>query len=91
MYIIKKVNIIYMLRTFARNNTPLVSIVVFLLVFIMVHMLQPGFLYNRDGSLRDFGVGYKNKTILPLWLLSIILGILSYVLVLYYVSYMRLV
>ena len=80
-----------MLRTFARNNTPLVSIVVFLLVFIMVHMLQPGFLYNRDGSLRDFGVGYKNKTILPLWLLSIILGILSYVLVLYYVSYMRLV
>jgi hypothetical protein len=76
-----------MLRTFTRDNPTLASIIIFLVIFGIVQMLQPAFLYNRDGSIRDFGVGYKNKTILPVWLFSIILGILSYVLVLYYLSY----
>ena len=76
-----------MLRTFTRNNITLVSIVIFLVVFGLIQMMKPSFLYNNDGSLRDFGVGYKNKTILPLWLFSIILGILTYICVLYYVRY----
>lgn len=76
-----------MLRTFTRNNTILVSIVIFLVIFGIVQMMNPSFIYNNDGSLREFGVGYKNKTILPLWLFSIILGILTYVLVLYYLRY----
>jgi hypothetical protein len=75
-----------MLRTFARNNKAFASIVVFLLVFGFIQMLKPSFLYNRDGSLREFGVGYRNKTILPMWLLSIVLGILSYIFVLYYLA-----
>ena len=49
--------------------------------------MKPAFLYNRDGSIRDFGVGYKNKTIVPLWLFSIILSIFSYLFVLYYLAY----
>jgi uncharacterized membrane protein YozB (DUF420 family) len=73
-----------MLRTFTRNNTTFVSIVLFLFIFGLVQMLKPNFLYNKDGSIREFGVGYTNKTILPLWLFSIILGILTYVIVLYY-------
>jgi len=76
-----------MLRTFTRNNTTLVSIIIFLIIFGVIQLLRPAFLYNRDGSIREFGVGYKNKTILPLWLFSIILGILSYVIVLYYLTY----
>ena len=78
-----------MLRTFARNNTTLVSIIIFLIVFGIIQMLQPSFLYNIDGSIREFGVGYKNKTILPLWLFAIVLGILSYTFVLYYLTYPR--
>jgi hypothetical protein len=54
-------------------------------------MIQPAFLYDKDGSIREFGVGYKNKTILPMWLFSIILGILSYTFVLYYLTYPRFV
>ena len=50
-------------------------------------MIKPSFLYNKDSSLRQFGIGYKNNTILPLWLFSIILGILIYMLVLYYVTH----
>jgi len=76
-----------MLRTFTRNNTTLVSVVIFLVVFGIFLMIKPSFLYNNDGSLREFGVGYKNKTILPLWLFSIVLGILTYVLVLSILNY----
>jgi len=85
----KKVIILYMLRSFTRNNITLVSITIFLILFGIVQMIKPPFLYNKDGSIREFGVGYKNKTILPVWLFSIILGILSYVFVLYYLTYPR--
>ena len=76
-----------MLRTFTKNNITLVSIVIFLLIFSIVQTIKPSFLYNKDSSLRHFGIGYKNKTILPLWLFSIILGILIYMFVLYYLTY----
>lgn len=77
-----------MSKNFIRNNITIVSIVIFIISFIIVQLLKPSFLYNSDGSIREFGVGYKNKTILPIWLLSIILGIFSYMAVLYYLSYM---
>ena len=75
-----------MYRSFIQKNTTVVSILVFLGIFIAVQAFKPRFLYNHDGSIREFGIGYKNKTILPIWLLSIVLGILSYVFVLYYLS-----
>jgi hypothetical protein len=80
-----------MLRTFTKNNTTLVSIVIFLIIFSIIQMLKPNFLYNNDGSLREFGVGFKNKTILPLWLFSIVLGILTYILVLYYLTHSNII
>ena len=80
-----------MLRTVTRNNTTLVSIVIFLIIFGLIQMMKPSFIYNNDGSLREFGVGYRNKTILPLWLFSIVLGILTYILVLYYLTYPRII
>ena len=72
-----------MLRQFTRN-TIFSSIVIFLVFFWLIQIIKPKFLYKNDGTLRDFGVGYKNKTILPLWLFSITLGILTYILVLYF-------
>jgi hypothetical protein len=79
-----------MLRTFARNNIPLMAIILFTIIFGIVQLLKPDFLYNRDGSIRVFGVGYKNRTIMPVWLFSIILGILCYLSVLYYLTYPKL-
>jgi hypothetical protein len=75
------------MRTFIRNNITLVSIIIFLVIFGSIQLYRPGFLYNKDGSISEFGVGYRNKTILPLWLLSLILGILSYLSVMYYLTY----
>ena len=76
-----------MSRQFIRNNVTLVAIIIFFIIFVPLQLMKPAFLYNHDGSIREFGIGYKNKTIVPLWLLSIILGIFSYLFVLYYLAY----
>ena len=52
--------------------------------------MKPNFLYNEDGSLREFGMGYRRKTIMPGWLVAIILAILSYISVKYYIIYPKL-
>jgi hypothetical protein len=73
------------LKTMIRNNLAGAAILLYVIVFMLVQYANPSFLYNEDGSLREFGVGYSSKTILPIWLIAILLGILSYVAV-YYVS-----
>lgn len=73
-----------------QENMTLVSIVLFLVIFTTIQWFKPAFLYNSDGSIREFGIGYKNKTILPIWLLSLLLGILCYLFVLYYLVYPKL-
>lgn len=75
-----------MYHPLVRENKTLVSTILFLILFGFIQLLKPSFLYNSDGSIREFGVGYRNKTIMPLWLFSIVLGILCYLLVLYYLS-----
>ena len=79
-------NIMIMNRIYIRENITLISIILFVLMFGLIIMVKPSFLYNKDGSIREFGIGYKNKTILPIWLLSLILGILSYLLVMFYLA-----
>ena len=80
-----------MLRQFIAENVTVAAIVLFILIFWIVHTIKPVFLYKPDGSLREFGVGYKNKSILPIWLLSIILGFLCYLFVLFYLAYPKIV
>ena len=75
------------MKQLIRENLPLVSIIIFVILFAIIQMYKPAFLYNTDGSLREFGVGYRNNTILPMWLLSIVLGILIYISLMYYVTY----
>jgi len=79
-----------MYRNFIRDNVTLVSIILFITIFSMIQLSKPAFLYNTDGSIREFGVGYKNKTILPIWLLSIVLGIVCYLIVMYYIAHPKL-
>jgi len=60
-------------------------IFVFILFYSIIVLLRPSFIYNNNYDyLRPFGVGYKNTTIFPLWLVSIILAIFSYFVVLYF-------
>jgi len=73
-------------KTYIREHATLFAIVLFLIIFGFIQVMKPAFLYNADGSIREFGVGYKNKTILPIWLLSLILGIISYLMVMFYLA-----
>jgi amino acid permease len=72
------------LKTFVRNNTAGVAIFIYIIIFMIIQYINPSFLYNEDGSLREFGIGYSSKTILPIWLVAIIVAILSYLAVFVY-------
>ena len=75
-----------MYRTYIRENITLVSVGLFVIIFGIIQMMKPACFYNKDGSIREFGIGYRNKTILPIWLLSLLLGLVCYLAVLYYVN-----
>lgn len=74
------------IKGFIRYHKLNVAILLFLILFSLVHFLKPGLIYNTDGGFRPFGVGYKHKTVVPIWVVSIILAILSYLAVLYYLA-----
>ena len=73
-------------RNIIKSHINTVSILVFIGLFFLVQIMQPSIIYDKDGSLRVFGLGSRKKTILPIWLISIILAILSYLFVLYYIN-----
>jgi len=58
------------------------AIFLFLFLFLLIQYFKPPFLYDNDGSFKSFGMGYKRKTIFPIWLFSIYLGIICYLVVL---------
>lgn len=77
-------------RNYIKNKTLLFSTSLFILLFYLINHFKPMFLYKSDGSLRQFGIGYRNKTVFPIWILAIILAILCYLIVLTYTHYYRL-
>lgn len=74
-------------RIFLRKHVVSISVILFVLIFLAISHIKPNFLYNKDGTLRDFGLGYRNKTVIPMWLLVIILATLTYLSVMYYLVY----
>ena len=60
-----------------------IAIVLFIVLFILIHLMKPVLLYNQDGSLRPFGIGYRKRTVVPLWLVVILLSILTFSVSLY--------
>ena len=73
-------------RTFIRNNITSISIIIFIILFTIIQIIEPAFLYDKDGGFRNFGIGKQKKTIIPIWLVTIILAILVYLFVLYYLA-----
>ena len=76
-----------MLKNFIVKNLITVTILIFLIMFILLIINKPKFIFKKNGQPRDFGIGYKNKTILPIWLAVIIISIISYLIVLYYINF----
>jgi hypothetical protein len=59
-------------------NPLTMAILLFIILFTVIHMYKPVLIYNTDGSLRQFGIGYRKKTVVPLWLVTILLAILTF-------------
>ena len=74
-------------RKFVRINKLNIAIGIFIVLFTIVHITKPVFIYKNEGGFRQFGVGYRHKTVIPIWLVAIILAILSYLFVLYLVMF----
>jgi hypothetical protein len=75
-----------MYRTYIRKNITSVAIILFIIIFAIIQVIEPAFLYEKDGSLRQFGLGSSKKTIIPIWFLTLILSMMCYLVVLYYIA-----
>jgi hypothetical protein len=64
-------------------NTAVLSFVV---LFVVIQMIKPSLLYNTDGSLRSFGIGYRRKTVIPIWLFVVLLSIFTYAAAIYFLD-----
>ena len=71
----------------SREALSVIAVFIFLILFGIINALRPSVIYNKDLSFRRFGIGYKNKTVIPIWLFSIVLAILVYVAVIYFFEY----
>ena len=69
-------------RLFIRRHINSFSILLFVTLFALIVYTKPSIIFKDDGSVRQFGISYKNKTVLPIWLATIILAFLSYLIVL---------
>lgn len=76
------------LKIFIGRNKLNISLLIFLVLFFMIHYLKPSIVYDENGEFRPFGVGYRHKTVIPIWLVAIITAIFSYLFVLSYLAYM---
>jgi hypothetical protein len=71
----------------SREALSIIAVFIFLILFGIINAFRPSIIYNKDLSFRRFGIGYKNKTVIPIWLMSVVLAILVYVLVTYMFEY----
>ena len=62
------------------------SVLLFIVLFGLFHTIKPSFAYLSNGGYRPFGVGYKHKTVMPVWVVAITLAIFSYLAILFVLS-----
>ena len=67
------------------------AIIIFLVLYISTIIAEPRFCFDDDGNILQFGLNYKNKTIVPMWLMAILFGILSYFSIYYYLHMSKII
>ena len=69
---------------FVRSHKLSTAISIFITLMIFIHFINPQIIFNKNGGFRQFGIGYREKTVLPIWFATILIAILSYLAVLFY-------
>ncbi len=67
-----------MLTSYTKNNGILTSIILFFFFFLITIYSKPGFIFNRDGTLKNFGLGLNTNSVISIEIIVIVLAILSY-------------
>ncbi len=80
-------NIAFLPKRVVRANITNIAVFLFLILFTIIHYFKPSLLYTKEGGFRQFGIGYKQKTVVPIWLVAIFLAILCYLFVLSYLLF----
>jgi hypothetical protein len=75
-----------MMKNIVKKNILLFTVILFLSLFSIFVYFKPNTVFDKDGSPLNFGLGYTKKTILPIWLIVIIISIISYLFILFYVN-----
>ena len=75
------------LISFFYNNLTTVAIIIFLFLFAILVITKPNIAFDKNKIPRTFGLGYKNKTILPVWLIVIIFAIIAYLITIYLANF----
>ena len=65
---------------FVNRNRLYLAILVYVSLFALTCLfVKPPLMFLKSGELRQFGIGFKEKTVVPVWLFAFLLGIVSYV------------
>lgn len=65
------------------NTNPITSaIIIYLILIGLLVFFKPQYVFDENGQHKEFGVGYTNKTLLPIWLICFLLAVVSYYLIL---------
>ena len=64
------------------NNVIHFSIILYIFTIVTLWIVKPRLIFNENNKLKEFGIGRYNKTILPFWLVVILVSIMSYFLML---------
>ena len=75
-----------MTREYVKNNLATTAVGLFIVMFFLATLSKGTFIYTKNGTLRNFGIGRSQSTVIPAWLAAILLAITIYFAVLYYSS-----
>jgi hypothetical protein len=64
-----------------------IAIFIYLVIFSLLHFTKPKMIYNDAGGFRPFGLGYRHKTVIPIWGVAIVLAIFCYLAILSLILY----
>lgn len=71
-------------KNFIKKHIISTTILIFLIIYFPIVYFKPDFIFTKQGSIRHFGLGKRNCTIVPIWLLILLLVIFIYMTVLSY-------
>ena len=63
---------------YVKSNIVRLSICAFIFIYMMLISSKSSYLYTPEGSLREFGIGKTGKTVMPAWLIAVVLAIIVY-------------